>query len=115
MRVTVTALFVVGVGAVAPVPMSFRDSLSTTSPISLNTVGHGVLSEHGAGDVTLVMTSDVRLPPKPCGLLPCAASSCVLTRITGDLPVRTTLPHDAPEATSAARVRTRMLVPMPLI
>jgi hypothetical protein len=115
-RVMVTALFDEGVVGVAVVPISFGTSLSTTTPASLNTVGHGAETEQGSGVVTLVRTSEIS------GLLgvavvpdaPRMPSSESITSNTGDRPCVTTLPHEIVLAASAVtpmkRVRLRILV-----
>src|SRR6185436_1248153 len=100
----VTSLFVDGVAAATGVPMSFGTSRSTTCPLSLNTDVQGAGTEHGAGDVLDVKTSDrsgtakvdVVAPP----LDPVRES---ITRKLGLLPSRTTSPHDTADAAMPRR------------
>src|SRR5690349_13820071 len=111
-RLIVTSLFVVGVNPAAP-PTSFSGARSVTEPVSSKTVGHGFADEHGAGVVALVMTSDSRFevawvtddPPR-------TAPSVSITRYTGELPSRTTSPHEVNPATTTARPARRMTLRM---
>src|SRR5262245_57557375 len=89
--------------------MSLGDSRNTTCPPSPKIVGHGLSSEHGAGDVMLVMTSDDRLLLNFSGSLPRAPASESMTRNTGARDDRTTSPQDA-AATAATAVRAIRLM-----
>ena len=83
--------------------MSFNTMRSVTLPESLNTVGHGAVAEHGAGDVTMVSTSELRNPlAVPVDVPPRDAVSLSITSRTGALPSRTTSPHDTHADTTAA-------------
>src|SRR4051812_35603538 len=114
-RLIVTSLLEVGVsGVVAPISLS--GARSTAEPVSLNTVGHGDVVEHGSGDVTLMITSDSRKPPPapPLPVPPAVAVSWSMTRNTGELPSRTTSPHEMPADMIAASPINRMRVRMSL-
>src|SRR5438067_671678 len=93
-RVIVTSLFVVGAAGLAFGPTSFRSKCICTEPKSLKIVGHGVAGVHGAGAVTLVMTSEFSVLARVVGLSPRAARSWSITRKTGARLWRTTSPHE---------------------
>src|SRR4051812_11867646 len=77
-----------------------------TEPTSLKIVAHGVSGAHGLGVVTLTRTSDWRTLPSAVGLLPGAPCSELITRKSGERPVRTTSPHEtAATATRASAAR----------
>src|SRR6185295_7898082 len=105
MRVIVTSLLLLGNVDEPGGPTSLGASRSWALPTSLKTVGHGLSGAHGAGVVTFVITSDVRLLTSVVARLPCAAWSESMTRKTGALPSRTTSPQEIDAASTAASPR----------
>src|SRR5262245_11937814 len=89
--------------------MSLADSENVTCPESEKIVGHGALVVHGAGDVTLVRTSEVSEPDAvPAVGPPRTPSSELTTSNTGDRSCRTTSPHDVVAAINPISPATRM-------
>src|SRR5436309_11741760 len=101
-------------GAVA-VPGSLSAMCMVASPESPKIVGHGLSWEHGAGEMTFVITSEISvLAGVPAVAAPRTPRRESTTRYEGARPLRTTSPHDvavAPRATNARnRFRFRMEV-----
>src|SRR2546428_9216437 len=95
--------------------MSLGDRCRLTRPGSPKTVGHGDVFVHGAGDVTLVSTSEARTDVNVPGRLPGAPSSAPMTRNMAPLPCRTTSPHEAAAPTRAASPTRRDTLRMRII
>src|ERR671931_2386962 len=112
MRLTVTALLVVGATAAPGLPMFFSASDSESWPESLKIVGQGDVVVHGGGVVRFTTTSEssteekVPAPWPPPG----AAVNELMTSITGDRPERTTSPHDVAVPTSTANASRRVII-----
>src|SRR6266571_1047481 len=97
-------------------PMSFGSRCMVTCTLSLNTVAHGLVVEHGAGDVTSRWTSENSVvAPDWAEVLPpgCANSESTTIR-TGARLSRVTSPQDA-AAIAAASTKIRRAVRIPVI
>ena len=71
--------------------MSLSGARSVTGPTSLKIVGQGVVGVHGAGVVTLVMTSESSGLP---GVPGCVAPRRALQRVDDQVDGRAALAHD---------------------
>ena len=110
-RVMVTSLLVVGA---TPLTTFLSGARRTTDPVSPKIVGHGAAVVQGAGEVTLVITSETRIVvPAPGVAAPREPVSESITRKTGDLLSRTTSPHERLPAASAARSVTKLRLKPP--
>src|SRR6185503_2095078 len=96
------SLRLLGVVGVAE-PESFMTMCITAEPRSLKMVGHGLSCVHGAGEVTLVRTSESRTDDAGPGVtaprIPWSESS---TMNDPPRPSRATEPHDTVAATRPA-------------
>src|SRR4051794_35958126 len=91
-------------------PSSFITMRMAACPRSPKIVGHGLSGAHGAGDVTLVITSDVSVADAvPSVAAPRMPASESMTMYEDARPLRTTLPHDTDAATSAATAANRLI------
>ena len=108
----VTSLLLVGDSA-AVAPMSFSGARNCAWPLSPKMVGHGARVVHGSGAVMLVMTSETSVvagvPACAAPRIPCSES---ITRNTGELPWRTTSPHETLAAIIAVRTISRVAMRM---